>query len=142
MKNNLGMGVMIGMLSGSEETKEAIQASRDKEIKSVKLDDNALKFEFTDNSTLMVWDDGQSCCERRWMDTSDNLDEFYGSRLMGFTLKDGPSTDQEWESHDIQFLDVTTSKGVFQMATHNQHNGYYGGFWICASLDPNHKRET
>ena len=36
------------------------------------------------------------------------------------------------EIHEIQFLDVKTSKGVFQISNHNVHNGYYGGFWVIA----------
>ena len=34
--------------------------------------------------------------------------------------------------HEIQFLDVKTDKGIFQMANNNEHNGYYGGFLIEA----------
>ena len=52
-----------------------------------------------------------------------------------FELKDAPDIEDEWgEVHEVQFLDVKTDKGVFQMSSHNEHNGYYGGFWIIARL--------
>jgi len=32
--------------------------------------------------------------------------------------------------HEVQFVLITTSLGVFTMATHNIHNGYYSGFSV------------
>lgn len=136
-----GIGVMIQMLGGNHETVEAIQASVNKKIKTVSLDTelNQLKFSFDDGSGIMLFDNGQSCCENRYMRTDDNLPDFEGAVLLGFELKEAPNqVDQYGEEHEIEFLDVTTSKGVFTMANHNEHNGYYGGFSIVArSLEPN-----
>ena len=131
----LGMGVMLGMLSGNEESVSAIRSSLNKTISLVYLDDDSqLKFKFSDGTSLTIWDDGQCCCEARYMRTDDILTEFIGATLLYFELKDAPSTqDREWDDvHEIQFLDVKTDKGVFQIASHNEHNGYYGGFWIKA----------
>lgn len=131
---NLGLGVMIGIMGGNKETVEAIKASLNKTIAIVYLDqdDNRLIFEFTDNTTLRIWDGGQSCCESRYMTTDDNLSEHYGATLLDFELKSADVI-QGSDVHEIQFLDVKTSNGVFQMVNHNEHNGYYGGFYIQAS---------
>jgi hypothetical protein len=130
----LGLSVMLGMLSSNETTVNAVKTSLGKTIKSVKLENDLLKFEFDDNTKLNLWDDGQSCCESRYMRTDDNLEDFVGAILLDFELKEGPCIEEEHgNAHDQQFLDVKTSEGVFQMASHNEHNGYYGGFLIRAS---------
>lgn len=126
---------MIGMLSGNESTVNAIKASIGKTIESVTLNNNSLNFRFKDSKeSLAVWDDGQSCCESRYMVCADNLKEFEGAQLLGFELKTAPNQDHEWGEHEVQFLDVQTSKGVFQCANHNEHNGYYGGFHVVAAI--------
>lgn len=135
-----GMGVMLGMLGGNEETVNAVKFSLGKKIKKVWLDEenNKLSFEFEDNSTLDMWDDGQSCCEHRYMRTDDDLSEYEGTTLLDFELKTAPDQEDEYgEVHEVQFLDVKTDKGVFQLANHNEHNGYYGGFWIVARSSAN-----
>lgn len=133
----LGLGVMMKSLGGNEETINAIKKSLGKIIKKVVLDDNKLIFTFTDGSQLQMYDDGQSCCENRYMATSDDLSEYTDSMLLDFELKTAPSIEDDYETHEIQFLDVKTSIGIFQMANHNEHNGYYGGFWIVAKLTTN-----
>lgn len=131
----LGVGVMIGMLGGNESTVNAIKSSLNKVIQSVSLDEesNTLRFVFTDGSKLNLWDDGQSCCEHRYMRTDDSLTEYSGATLLDFELKNAPDIETQYDCHEVQFLDVKTSKGIFQMASHNEHNGYYGGFYIVAS---------
>jgi len=128
----LGLGVMIKSLGGNEETVNAAQTSIGKIIEKVSLEGNKLVFNFTDGTGLKMFDDGQSCCEYRYMSTDDDLNEFKGATLLDFELKNVSNIENEYEVHEIQFLDVKTSNGVFQMANHNEHNGYYGGFWIEA----------
>lgn len=140
--SQLGIGAMIGYLGGNEETVKAIQSSVNKKMKRVFLEDDVLIFHMDDGSILRLFDDGQSCCESRYMKTDDNLDEYSGSVLLGFELKNGPDIETEYDVHDVQFLDVKTDKGTFQMASHNEHNGYYGGFWIVAKLTPPCNKEA
>lgn len=131
----LGLGVMIQRLGGNEETVTAVKSSIGKTIAELTLlkgEMDSLDFTFTDGSKLSLWDNGQSCCEHRYMETGDKLADFIGSELLGFELKEGPVENPDSEPHEIQFLDVKTSKGVFQMSNHNEHNGYYGGFSITA----------
>lgn len=132
----MGIGTMLGFLGGNSETVDAINASLNKKIKKVWLDQgaNKLQFEFEDNSKLSLWDDGQSCCESRYMRTDDDLTEYDGATLIGFELKEAPPIADEYGEHEVQFLDIKTDKGIFQMANHNEHNGYYGGFWVVAEL--------
>ena len=132
--NNLGMGVMIGYLGGNEETVKAVQSSLGKLITQVELDGDRLNISFADNNVLQIWDDGQSCCEHRYMVTDDDLSQFTDCIFTDIQLKDAPCIEEEYDVHEIQFLDIYTTKGSFQMATHNEHNGYYGGFWIVARV--------
>ena len=112
-----------------------------KTIVSLRLDDDTLYIAFADGSKLTLFDDGQSCCETRYMRTDDNLAEYIGGRLLGAEVKDVPKLigfwkdEDEYGDHDIQFLEITTSKGSFVMSNHNEHNGYYGGFCIEAKYE-------
>jgi hypothetical protein len=100
-------------------------------IDSVRLgEDDALHFEFLDCDTLKISDDGQSCCERRYMTTDDNLQDYVGATFLGIELKEAPDIEDEYGEHEVLFLEIKTSKGCFTMATHNEHNGYYSGFSI------------
>ena len=136
--DRLGIGVMLCMMGGNEETLNAIKESVGKRIEKVWLDEenDKLRFNLEDGTQLVMWDGGQSCCEHRYMRTDDDLNEYCGAILEDFELKDAPDVEDEWgEVHEVQFLDVKTNKGIFQMANHNEHNGYYGGFWIEARKD-------
>ena len=129
-----GMGVMLGILGGNEETVNTVKNSLNKTIEKVWLDEETdrLNFKFTDGTGMYLFDDGQSCCEHRYMVTADDLTEYADAKLLDVELKDAPDQEDEYGVHEVQFLDVKTDKGVFQMANHNEHNGYYGGFWLVA----------
>jgi hypothetical protein len=129
-----GLGVMIGMLGGNEGSINAFKRSVGKTIGTVHIDDNTLRFAFEDETHLNITDDGQSCCEHRYMSCDDDLDDFIGAELLYGELKSAPDQEDEYgEVHEVQFLDIKTSKGVFTISNHNEHNGYYGGFWIVCS---------
>ena len=128
----LGLGVMLQSLGSNKKTLDAIKSSLGKEIKILKLEDNDLIFMFKDGSSLTIWDDGQSCCEDRYMSTDDDLTEYIESKLLALELKEAPNIENGGEEHEVQFLDVLTSKGIFTISNHNEHNGYYSGFYIKA----------
>jgi len=120
-----------------KETVEAIQSVLGKTIQRVWMGKSDLEdrlcFLFDEGWKLTLWDGGQLCCEKRYMTCDDNLDYFSGAVLKDILVKDGPVEEDEWGyPHEIQFLEVVTSKGSFTVATHNKHNGYYGGFLIRA----------
>jgi hypothetical protein len=114
--------------------KEAIkilEESKEKKIAALSItEEEALHFTFEDGSKIRVFDDGQSCCEHRYMRTDDVLENFVGATLVEIELRNVPNENSpdDYDEHEIQFLLVTTSKGVFTVANHNVHNGYYGGF--------------
>ena len=136
-KKNLGLGVMIGMLAGNKDSAEAFNEAMGKKIKALSLGvDDALHFVFEDDTKIMLFDDGQSCCEVRYMRTDDDLAQFIGSELLDAEIADGPeiTDDNPYDqTHETQFLNVKTSLGVFTMTSHNEHNGYYAGFLIRAA---------
>ena len=132
---------MLASLGGNEETVSAVKESIGKTIVKMSLTDDSyfritcFRITFEDGSVLVLWDDGQSCCERRYMHTDDKLEEFLGAKFIGAEIKSAPAIPYEDGYHEVQFLDMKTDKGVFQMASHNEHNGYYGGFYIKARLE-------
>lgn len=131
-----GIGVMLATLSGNAESVAVARSAIGKTITGLALKDDSLKFEFSDGTKMSVFDDGQSCCEKRYMVTADDLSTYVGGVLLDMEIKDAPDmVDPDGEAHEVQFLDVKTSKGVFQMASHNEHNGYYGGFAIRCRED-------
>lgn len=130
MNKNLGMGVMINMLTGNESTVKAFTEAIGKRITGLELKDDCLEFTFLDNSHLTMYDDGQSCCESRYMRTDDNLADYIGGELKGAEIRDAPSLPLDWGEHEVQFLVIETTKGNFTLSSHNEHNGYYGGFSI------------
>lgn len=133
---HLGMGVMISMLGGNAKSVEAFTGAMGKTIAALTLgEDDALHFVFDDGSKVKLFDDGQSCCESRYMRTDDTLADYVGAKLLGATLKEAPSMPDKYGEHEVEFLEVQTDKGIFTMASHNEHNGYYGGFSIRAAAE-------
>lgn len=133
--NKLGMGVMMNMIRGNEETVTAFQKGVGQTIRKVELAGDALVFDFENGYRMKLFDDGQSCCESRYMRTDDNLAEFVGAKLLNARIEDAappPKDANDYGDHEIQLLVVETDKGNFVMSNHNEHNGYYGGFSIEA----------
>mgnify|MGYP001199818599 CR=1 FL=1 len=94
--------------------------------------DSSLEIRFEDGTGIAFFDDGQSCCESRYMSVDgDDLSEFVGAKYVEAFVKDGLETVSEYgDVHEVQFLEVRTSKGSITVSAHNEHNGYYGGFNI------------
>lgn len=132
---SLGLGVMIGALAGvGQKSATEITKALGKTIRKAELSQDVVRLYFTDGSHLAVEDDGQSCCERRYMSTDDDIGFLAGKVLVGVQVKDAPDIeDEDGEYHEVQFLEVMTNKGCVTFAAHNEHNGYYGGFHIVAS---------
>lgn len=136
MSGQLGMSVLIKRLFGdNSETVAAYNGAVGRVIASAVMDNsidpNRLVLRFTDSTGIYIFDDGQSCCETRYMTTDDDLASFTGATFNGLELREAPDRETEYgEPHEVQFLLINTSKGVFTLETHNEHNGYYGGFAI------------
>ena len=100
------------------------------------FENDALGLQFSDGSALTLRDAGQCCCESRYATCDDDVTSLVGSCLVSITIKaereipiepddDGYVSSGE---HDALFLEVQTTGGFITMVTHNEHNGYYGGF--------------
>lgn len=131
---SLGMKVMIDMLCGGDsESPDKYVGLR---VKSATLlhDPECIDLTFENGQRIRVSDDGQSCCERRYMSTDDDLSDLVGGKLVSIETKDAPSTsDSEGEMHEIVFLEIATDKARATVASHVEHNGYYGGFSLMIS---------
>jgi hypothetical protein len=131
---HLGLGVMLGILKGNKESVETFQENIGKIIKNLEIADNELRFTFEDNTGMRLFDNGQSCCEVRYMYTDDKLSDFIGAALLGAEIREGPTEEIWGEPKESQFLIVSTSNGQFTVVNYNEHNGYYGGFLVVAAL--------
>ena len=134
------ISAMLHMLFGPDrDSVEAITQAKGKTITALSIEDNKLAFLF-DDGTLKIYDDGQSCCEDRYMHTDDELDYYVGSKFLDVDVKSAPDIPTEDGEHEVQFLHVTTSKGVFVISNHNEHNGYYAGFVLVATYEPKEQK--
>lgn len=128
-----GFTVMVKMLFGEGNGGEHVDAAIGKTIVALSVDSHALNLRFADGSGLTITDEGQSCCEYRHMSTDDDLGAFIGATFQGADLRDAPTADGEYgDCHEQQFLLLNTDRGVATIVNHNEHNGYYGGFWLKA----------
>lgn len=140
--SQMGLGVMIrhlGTRRGLSE--EEVALIHGKRISRVVLNNgssrhNSIEIKFESGPTLVLSDEGQSCCESRYITSDDDLGYYSGADLYDVELGEHrESNSSEYgDCHEIQFLNVRTSKGVITFETHNEHNGYYGGFSIEARL--------
>jgi len=124
------------MSEWEDNTDKCIEACIGRRIVSIALVNDVLTLDFECGSSLVLEDKGQSCCEHRHMSTDDDINYYSGSTLLAIRLEDGPEAvdDGYIEVHEQQFLHVQTSKGFITVVNHNEHNGYYGGFCIRASV--------
>lgn len=99
----LGLGVVINMLGGNESTVNALNVCLGQKIEKVWLDEenNRLRFLFKNKVKMSMWDNGQSCCESRYMRTDDDLSEFANTILKDVEISDAPSIEDGGECHDI-----------------------------------------
>lgn len=134
MDEQLGLGVRIRLLYGNKETVEAMRRAIGKKIRAVALTVNRLRLTMA-HGALTLWDDGQSCCEYRYMHTDDNLAYFTNTVLEHIEVREAQHIHDSSECHEVQFLVVTTGKGAFTIANHNEHNGCYGGFSLKATFE-------
>ena len=111
-----------------------------KQIVSIKLNkewnegNGAIEIEFKDNPSLVLFDYSQQCCENRYITTDDNLDDVSGDILVSIKRKSGSTVVSDYDEHEVQFLEIQTNNQQVTFTTHNEHNGYYSGFWIMCFI--------
>jgi len=84
--------------------------------------------------TILI-DNEQSCCENwGYFSTDDDLNDHVGATLKDIELTDTALNVASIKEHDLDYLDAggvqfvtfKTTRGDFQLAVYNAHNGYYG----------------
>lgn len=100
------------------------------QIVAASFEQDKLMLLLSSGTRLEIWDDGQSCCEARYLRTDDDVTELIGKPLTLVEERDGPvEEDPHGEVHEVQFLHVSAGDTTVVFSCHNEHNGYYGG--IC-----------
>lgn len=133
MTKHPGLGVMLAFLAGNEASVKAYNAALGKKIAAAELGPDTLDLYFEDGSGIRFHDEGQSCCESRYMRTDDEISWLVGKKFKGAEIKDAPGESRDCGEHEIQFLEIQTPRGVVTISNHNEHNGYYGGFALRVS---------
>lgn len=132
----LGIGVMMRMLGGGHSKSPETYVGR--VIAGAELDAGAdcFRLSFTDGPKVKLFDDGQSCCENRYMTTDDDVQSLVGGTLLNIEGKKGADSPGGGEVHEACFVEISTDQGFITLTNHNEHNGYYGGFSLSLSEEP------
>lgn len=106
-----------------------IRKAQGKVIDIIEFTDKKVIIKFEDKTKITIFDDGQSCCEYRYLTTDDNVISLCGAKFHSVNIKDATQTKLNGGLHEIQFLEIQTfDKGSITFAAHNENNGYYCGF--------------
>lgn len=127
--SQLGIGAMLHLLGGG--SPQDPSTYRGRKIVAATLADERLNLTFDDGVKIAVFDNGQSCCESRYVTTDDDVQSLVGHTLLHIEAKDGPDQEDEYsQCHETCFVEVATNGGFITLTNHNEHNGYYGGFGL------------
>lgn len=127
--NQPGIGAMLHYLGGG--SKHSADEYYGQKIMAVEMKDERLRIGLSPSGkTIEIWDNGQSCCESRYMTTDDDVQSLVGNELRRIEAKSGPDHEGEYDVHEQVFVEVGTDKGFITIVNHNEHNGYYGGFGL------------
>jgi len=124
----IGVGAMLHILGGGSENSAEKYYGR--EIRSAKIEDDELKIAFSDGTRIRILDDGQSCCEHRYMTTDDDPSSLVGQKLVRIETKPAADVEGDYDVHETVFVEIGTDQGFISIVNHNEHNGYYGGFGL------------
>ncbi len=108
--------------------------SLNKTITILEIKDDGLYIYFDDRSGIFLRTESD-CCAHHYFVCDDDLPSFIGGVLLGGEIREAPNVKEENGDsvHEVQFLEIKTSKGSFVISCHNEHNGYYGGFYLYVS---------
>jgi len=127
--DRLGIGVALHYLAGG--SKHDPSEYYGKTVFRAWIENECLKLVLDDSKEIHIWDDGQSCCEARYMTCDDNPSDLVGGKLVNIEAKEGPEIEGNFgDLHEQVFVEIATDKGFITVVSHNEHNGYYGGFGL------------
>jgi len=127
MIGRTGITVMLHQIFGGKQ-EDAAEKYYGKTIKNATIDEEKIIIEFEDEIKIMITDEGQSCCEHRYISCDDDINRIIGTKLTKIEIKKTEEKEEDYEVHEISFIDIQTDKCFITFCTHNEHNGYYGGF--------------
>lgn len=130
--SQLGMGAMLHMLGGG--SRRSANEFYGKQIVAAQVIDDGFELTFEGGERIRIWDDGQSCCESRYMTCDDDVSKIVGGVLRRIEVRDAPDIEDSGEVHEVAFLEIGTDECFVTVATHNEHNGYYGGFGLSIDV--------
>lgn len=95
----------------------------------------------TEQEIFIGVDDNESCCESwGYVQSEDSLDQFIGSLILSIHKVDLALKSTQIALDKIfldeggaMFINIETTKGLFQIAAYNSHNGYYGHMAVLVS---------
>jgi len=123
----LGIGTMVYQLSGG--SPKDPKDYYGKKIETAEFNGDAITLVFTDGIKIKITDEGQTCCENRYMTCDDEPKDLEGGSLVSIRINKIEEKGNEYgDPHEIAFLVIETEKTAITFCTHNEHNGYYGGF--------------
>lgn len=115
-----------------------------KTIKDAYVLNDSLFIETNESEEFEIFDDGQSCCERRYLKCDDEMSNIIGGKILSIEEKIGPSSsdDEGYTYYDQVFIEVKTDKGFINLNMHNEHNGFYGCFSLRIKKVENDQRRV
>jgi hypothetical protein len=120
---------MIHMLSGG--SKENADKYYGRTIVDAAVDGDRMFLKFDDGVSIELADQGQSCCESRYITCDDDAKNLIGGKLSKIEAVELTEKEGEYgDCHEMVFIEVATDKAHIKLCTHNEHNGYYGGFGL------------
>lgn len=128
-----GIGAMIHWIGGGSE--HSASEYYGQKIVSAALVNDRLQLALGNGKNIAIWDDGQSCCESRYITCDDDLSKLVGGTITRIEVKDAPDRPDEYGEHECLFVEVGTDQCYVTLCTHNEHNGYYGGFGLTITED-------
>jgi hypothetical protein len=102
-------------------------------ITSATMTEEQITLALENGKRIAIRDDGQSCCEHRYMTTDDDIQSLVGHLLIRIEEKPGPGEGDDSGEHETVFVEIATETGFVTIVNHNEHNGYYGGFSVGVS---------
>lgn len=109
---------------------ECVENYKGLTVQNARMGEDCLIINFTNGSSIQISDEGQTCCEYRYMSTDDNPKDLIGGQFISAEIDRYNNFEDDWGENEQAFLRVASTKGAITVVTHNRHNGYYGGFCI------------
>jgi len=126
-----GIGAMLHQLGGGSE--QSVEKYLGRKITKAEFKNDTFTLTFSDGISIDITDQGQSCCEHRYMTCDDEITSLVGQSLKHVIVKETDRRTSDYDCHEVCFLEVQGDKSSITFATHNVHNGYYGGFGLDIS---------